>query len=218
MYEIITQLPYNGFHVKGTLTLPVKAKSLIIFSHGFSNNKLNPLMSKMARSFQQEGFGTLIFNLLDEQNQLPIEHKEIIHLSRGLLTSTNWLRSHSQYRSLDLAYFGSGSGAATAIKTTSHSNSIVKTVVSLSGRLDLIKEDLKNVSCATLLIVGELDFRVVKINKQALKHLDVQKQLAVVPGASHLFEEPGKIKKAAQIATSWFRKQLSHIQDLEYRI
>lgn len=201
MYEIIPQLPYYGFHAKGTLTLPVKAKSLIIFSHGFNSTLPNLHEHQMAQKFQQEGFGTLIFELLDEHKDLPIEHKEINHLSRGLLI---WLHGHSEYRSLDLAYFGSGSGAAIALKTAAHP-AIVKTVVSLSGRLDLIKEDLKNVSSPTLLMVGELDFQLVKINKQALKHLEVQKQRAVVPGASHLFEEPGKTKEATRIATLWFK-------------
>lgn len=208
MYEIIMQLPFNGFHVKGTISLPVKVKSLIIFSHGYGSSQLSPHEHKLDLHFQKMGFGTVVFDLLDE-HRLPSNYKNIDLLSQGLLTATNWLHGHSEYRDLDIALFGSGTGAAAAVKAATELKSVVKTIVSLSGRLDIVKEDIPDVICPTLLVVGELDFQLVNINRQALKHLKGPKQLAVVPGASHLFEEPGKIEEAGNITSSWFKKYLA---------
>lgn len=208
MYEIIMQLPFNGFHVTGTLALPVKAQSIIIFSHGFGSAANSPHEQEIAREFHKEGFGTLIFDLLDQHEELPDSYKDIELMSRGVLTSTNWLHGHSQYRSFDLAILGSGTGGAIALKAATQLGPYIKTVVSLSGRLDLIKEDLSRVPCPTLLISGELDFQTTNINRKALEKLKTKKQLAVIPGASHLFEEPGKTKEAARIAISWFKKYL----------
>lgn len=210
MYEIIMQLPFNGFYVKGTLALPVKAKSIIIFSHGFGSTFKSPHEQKIAKKLQQEGFGTLVFDLLDQHEELPDEYKDLGLLSRGLITSTEWLHGHSEYKSMDLAFLGSGRGGATALKAaTKLGGSVVKAVVSLSGRLDLVRKELSKVPCPTLLIVGELDFQGVNINRDGLKHLKSQKQLAVIPGASHLFEEPDKTNEAAHIAISWFKKYLT---------
>lgn len=220
MYEIITQLPFNGFQIKGTLTFPVKAKSLVIFSAGLGSIHGSPHEQKMARKFQDEGFGTLLFDFPEKHERQSGDRENIDMLSQGLFTTTSWLNNHSEYKSFELAYFGSGTGAATALKTACDiGESLIKTVVSLSGRLDLVKEILPKVPCPTLLIVGELDFKLVKFNKQATKHLKVENKLAVVPGASHLFEEPGKRKEAAGIAASWYKKHLSYeVQNLEFRI
>lgn len=210
MYEIIMQLPFNGFHIKGTLALPVKAKSIIIFSHGFGSTYRSPHELKIAEQFQQAGYGTLIFDLLDQDEHLPDNYKDIGLLSRGLLISTNWLNGHSEYRLLDLAYFGSGIGSATALIAAMQLGSVIKTVVALSGRLEIVKTDLQRIPCPTLLITGELDFEGVNINRKALKCLRTQAQLAIVPGASRHFEEPGKTNAAARIAISWFQKYLQH--------
>lgn len=209
MYEIVIELPFNGFKVKGILSLPVQARDLIIFSHGFGRFMTTPHEHHLALKFQQEGYGTLVFDLLDEHDELPSDYKNIDLLSRGLLTSTNWLHNHSEYSSLNLAYFGSGTGAATAIKAAAKLGNTIKTVVSLSGRLDLASKELAKIECPVLLIVGELDFQTVNINQHALQRLKTKNQLAVVPGASHLFEEPDKINKAANITVSWFKKYLS---------
>jgi len=209
MYEIVIELPFNGFKVKGILSLPVQARDLIIFSHGFGRFQTTPHEHHLALKFQQEGYGTLEFDLLDEYDEFPSDYKNIELLSRGLLTSTNWLHNHSEYRSLNLAYFGSGTGAATAIKAAAKLGNTIKTIVSLSGRLDLASKELSKVKCPALLIVGDLDFQIVNINQHALQRLKTKNQLAVVPGASHLFEEPDKINEAAKIAISWYRKHVA---------
>lgn len=209
MYETFMQLPFDGYHVQGKITLPVKAQSLIIFSHGHGRSILMPHEHRLAVAFQQQGFGTLVFDTLDNHENIPEESIGIHLLSRGLLTSTNWLHNHSEYHSLKLAYFGFGTGAAAALKTASELGEKIKAVVSMSGRLDLLKsEELSGVQCPTLLISGELDFKIGRINQKALQILNGEKQLAVIPGASHLFEESDKLNKAAHISASWYKKHL----------
>lgn len=213
MYEINIQLPFNGYHTEGKLCLPVKAQSLILFSHGYGRSSLMPHEQHLALKFQQEGFGTLIFDTLDVHKDIPHNKKGLKLLTQGLLTSTQWLHSHSEYESLDLAFLGSGTGAATALKAASElPSSVVKAIVSLGGQLDLVKTSLNKISCATLLIAGELDFRTLEINKQALDRLKTPKQLAIIPGASHLFDEPDKLNTASNISVSWFKKWLKQSQ------
>lgn len=209
MYEIIMDLPFNGFHVKGVLSLPVRAKSIVIFSHGFGSAFLAPHEQTIAHLLQKEGIGTLVFDLLDEKDDLPNRYKDIDLLSRGLITATNWLHGHSDYRSLDLAFLGSGTGAAIAVKAADKLGFAIKAAILLSGRLDLVREELSQSPTPLLMITGEYDFQCVKLNKEALNKIKAPKQLAIIPGASHLFEEPGKTNEAARIAISWLAKYLA---------
>ena len=167
-----------------------------------------PHEQRLAVSFQQEGFGTLVFDTLDSQEELPDNGRDVELYSKGLIASTNWLHSHSEYRSHKLAYFGSGSGAATALKAAVEMGPAIKSVVCLSGKFEQVKSCLPRVESPTLLIAGELDFNLIADNRHALDRLKVPKQLAVIPGASHLFEEPDKLNEAARIAVSWFKKHL----------
>ena len=208
MYEIKMTLPFNGYYVEGKLTLPVKAKSLIIFSHGYGRSVTMPNEHRLAVGFQQEGFGTLVFDTLDAQEELPDNSRGFELFGKGLIASTNWLHSHSEYRSLNLAYFGSGSGAATALKAAAEMGTAIKSVVCLSGKFERIQSYLPKVKSPTLLIAGELDFNLIADNRLALGRLKVPKRLAVIPGASHLFEEPDKLNEASRIAVSWFNKHL----------
>lgn len=208
MYQINLQLPFDGFHVKGTMTLPVQADSLIILSHGYGHSHLIVHEHRLALKLQQEGFGTLVFDLLDEHEELPASFGDPGVASEGLIASTNWLHSHSEYHSLKLGLLGSGTGAATAVTAAAELGTGIKAMVLLSGRLDLAKAALPKIKSPTLLITGELDFQTVNINKYAQKHLKVPNQLAIVPGASHLFEEPDKLNEAAHIAVPWFKKYM----------
>jgi dienelactone hydrolase len=209
MYEITMQLPFDGHHVDGKLTLPVKAKSMIIFSHGFGRSSLMPHEHRMALAFQQAGYGTLVFDTLGDYKDLSDSPRELEYLSKGLLAATNWLHSHSEYNLLDIAYCGNGTGAGPALRAASELGEAIKAVICLGGRIDLEKTQLSEVSVPTLLIVGELDFETVGKNKKALSKLNSPKQLAVIPGASHLFEEPDKLNETAHIAVSWYRKYLA---------
>jgi len=204
MYEIISQLPFNGFHVKGTITLPVKTKSLIILSHGFTSSKHVPHEAIFAKKFQEAGFGTVVLNF--PEHELQWDEQNIDLLTNGLLTSTNWLHHHSEYRDLNLAYFGTGTGAAVAIKTAIQLNTDIKAIVCLSGRMDLVKKELNQLKAPTMLIAGELDFHTLNINQKSFDRIAAEKHIAIVSGASHLFEEPQKTDEAANIAISWYRK------------
>lgn len=208
MYEIQLQLPFNGFHVKGTMSLPVHTENLIIFSHGYGHSHLISHEHRLALKMQQEGFGTLVFDLLDEHNELPDSFSDPAIASKGLITSTNWLHNHSEYHSLKLGLLGSGTGAAAAVTAAAELGTNIKAMVLLSGRLDLAKTALAKIKSPTLLITGELDFQTVNINKHAQKLLKAPNQLAIVPGASHLFEEPDKLNEAAHIAVPWFKKYM----------
>lgn len=212
MYEIAIRLPFNGFHVNGTLSLPVQAKSLIIFSQGFGNSLLNPQMQKIAQQLQQEEFGTLHLDLPDYGSEPPKGYKNIKLLSHGLVTSTRWLQGHSEYRSMNLAYFGCGIGTAAALGAAGKLGSAIKTVVSLSGSPDLTRQQLSQVSCPVLLIAGELDFQTLTTSKKAIKHFPATTKLIEISEASHLFKDPGKAKEAAYAATRWFKKYLSHVK------
>lgn len=212
MYEITMQLPFNGFHVNGILSLPVQTKSLIIFSQGFGDPLLNPHEQIMARQFHKEGFGTLHLDLLDQNNELPDDYKNVELLSHGLVTSTQWLHGHSEYRSMDLAYFGSGIGAATALNAAGQLGTLIKTVVSLSGSLSLSDQQLSQISCPVLMIAGELDFQGLRVNKKAMKYLQTTKKLIEIPEASRLFKESGKATEAASVTTRWFKRYLSHVK------
>lgn len=207
MYEIIMQLPFNGFHVKGIISLPVQAQSLIIFPHGIDSSHNIPHEAFFAGKFQEAGLGTVVLDMSQEE-AYSSDYHNIDLMSHGLLSLTNWLHHHSEYRDLKLAYFGSGTAAAVAIKAAAQLD-IIGAIVCLSGRLELATKELKHLNVPTMLIAGELDFKTVKVNQKAIEQLEIKKQLAIVPGASHLFEEPRKSDEAAKIAISWFTKQLS---------
>jgi len=206
MYEIILQLPFNGFQVKSTLSLPTNAKSLIVFSHGKDGGNIIPIEEEIAKYLHKEGYATLRYDFLHEYEK---GYKiDIDILSRGLVSSTLWLHDHSEYRSLDIGYLGIGTGAAAAIKAAVQLKAIVTSLMTISGRLDLVEKELTHLKCPVLLIAAELDFQGLKINEKALNKITALKQLAVIPGASRLFEESGRLDEVKEITVDWLRKHL----------
>lgn len=205
MYEQILKLPVDGIYMEGNLTLPVKAKSLVIFAQG--SGEFSSEYETLARHLQQNGFGTLLFQLSNEKEE---SHQKlgIPLLAQRLVALTLWISSHSEYSSLDLAYLGGGRGAAVALKAAAVLSSTIRAVICCGGRTDLVSKDLKKVICPTLLITGELDFHTIKLNKQAMKLLGGTRQIAIIAGASHLFEEPGKLDLVAKDAIAWLEKYL----------
>lgn len=206
MYQIIHQLPFNGFEVTSTLTLPTHAKSLIIFSHSGSSGNVVPIEEKMVKYLQKFGYATLTYDFL---HQYEKGYKiDVETLSRGLVTSILWLHDHSEYHLLELGLFGIAAGAASAFKAAAQLTDIVKAVVTLSARTDLVSQELSQIKCPVLLVTGELDFQGVKMNQQAIKRIGGAKNLAVVPGASRLFDETGKLKEVEHITGNWLQKHL----------
>ncbi|NGP76584.1 alpha/beta hydrolase [Balneolaceae bacterium YR4-1] len=210
MYTSILKLPVENFYLEGEISLPVKAESLIIFSHGSGSSRFSARNNMVARELHKAGFGTLLFDLMSNHEKEDYEKRfNMDLLTRRLVSITLWIYQHSEYTDLDLGYFGSGTGAATALRAAAKLDSMIKAVISRGGRLDLVKdEELKEVKCPTLLIVGELDFHTLKVNRKAFKNMHCTKQLMVVPGASHLIEEPGKMKQVAKGAVTWYSKFL----------
>lgn len=214
MYEIKLQLPFRNFYITGTLVLPVKARSLVIFAHGWGNTSESPHEQTIAKYLQKEGFGTLMFDLMEGNAKQPYNRKDVTLLTEGLLTATQWLNGHSQYQKLHIAYLGSGTGAAVAIEVVNKlPTHIVETIISVSGRVDLVRKELGRISCPSLFIAGELDFQTLNINQHLLKYVKGHKQLAIIPGASHLFEEIGKQEKVAKIISSWLKKYMPAKQE-----
>lgn len=161
----------------------------------------------MAKQFQNAGYATLLCDLLsEEEDSHTFNRFDIDLLSRRLIAIILWLKSHKKYEKLEPVFFGASTGTASALKAASRLDGVVSAIISRGGRPDLVMEYLANVTAPTLLIVGELDMHVLELNKAAYNKLVCPKQLVVVPGASHLFEEPGKSEKVGNVAIQWLNK------------
>lgn len=209
MYKTILKLPVENFFLEGEISLPVKAKSLIIFSHGSGSSRFSPRNRRVAKLLRKAGFGTLLFDLMGKNEKNDYEKRfDLELLTRRLVAITLWIYNHAEYKDLELGYFGSSTGAATALNAAARLDTIIKAVVCRGGRPELVKEQLSEIRCPTLQIVGELDFHALKMNREAAKKLNCPNQVVVVPGASHLFEEPGKMDLVAKDAITWYKKHL----------
>lgn len=209
MYKTILKLPVENFNLEGEVTLPVKAKSIIIFSHGSGSSRFSPRNRMIAKQLRKAGFGTLLFDLVGQNEKNDYEKRlDIELLTRRLVAITLWMYNHSEYKDYDLGYFGSGTGAATALCAAAQLHDLIKAVVCRGGQPDLAAKQLKKVKCPTLFILGELDFHAMKVNRKASEKLNCISQVVVIPGASHLFEEPGKMKLVGKDTVTWFRKYL----------
>ncbi|MFI5137124.1 MAG: dienelactone hydrolase family protein [Sphingobacteriales bacterium] len=190
----------------GELFIPSDAKGIIIFSHGSGSSRFSKRNRQVAKYLQEKGFGTLLFDLLTEdEDQYYYNRFNIDLLAKRLISATQWLESLPEARDTGLCYFGASTGAASALKAAAKLPQI-KAVVSRGGRPDLAADALQNVQAPTLLIVGSLDQEVLQLNKAALRQMTCEKQLKIVEGASHLFEEPGKMEIVSELAFNWFEK------------
>jgi putative phosphoribosyl transferase len=200
-------IPAGHVHLKGDLTIPVQASSIVIFSHGSGSSRLSPRNIHVARILQQAGHATLLFDLLSEEEDSTAEARfNIDLLTERLIHVIEWLTEKREYNHLVPMIFGASTGAASALRAAAILNDLIWAVVSRGGRPDLTGDILKRVTAPTLLIVGELDFSVLNLNRNALQKMQCEKMLAVIPGASHLFEEPGKLDEVAKLASEWFGK------------
>jgi len=197
--------------LEGTLGLPQQAKGVVLFAHGSGSSRLSPRNTYVAGVLQQAGIGTLLFDLLTKEEDQSYQRRfEIELLTRRLVGATRWLMERQELKGTAFGYFGASTGAAAALQGASLLGAVIKAVVSRGGRPDLAIPYLDKVVSPTLLIVGERDGQVLQLNKQALAHLATEKELSVVPGATHLFEEPGTLEQAATLAKNWFIRYLSH--------
>ena len=205
----------NSVELEGDLELPPSANSIVLFAHGSGSSRLSPRNRFVAQILQHHGIGTLLFDLLTRtEDQDYAMRFDIALLTQRLIAATIWLQARADTQTLPLGFFGASTGAAAALKAAAKMNTAISAVVSRGGRPDLTGEsDLEKVTAPTLLIVGGADYGVIELNQQAFALLQCKKELTLVPGATHLFEEPGTLEQAALHAANWFLTYLRRVQD-----
>jgi len=202
------RIPVLNVELKGDLIIPLKATAIIIFSHGSGSSRLSPRNQMVANYLQEKKFGTLLFDLLTEAEDSDYQNRfDIELLTKRLIAASEWLAEQPAAKDCRFGYFGASTGAASALKAAAYKEKI-EAVVSRGGRPDLALSSLASVNAATLLIVGEMDHDVLQLNKEAYMQLNCEKKLEIIEGATHLFEEPGKMEKVSMLAASWFEKYL----------
>lgn len=194
----------------GQMVLPEVAHGLVIFSHGSGSSRFSPRNNFVAQQLQRRGIGTFLFDLLTEEEDKDYSQRFNIELlSQRLLQVTKQVVKLKDVKRLPVGYFGASTGAASALYAASVLLNRISAVVSRGGRLDMAMEQLPAVKAPTLLIVGGLDSEVIKLNEKAFNKLSGIKQLEIIDGATHLFEEPGTLEQVAKLAGDWFTQYLS---------
>jgi putative phosphoribosyl transferase len=207
--EELVHIPIDSIKLEGSLALPRQSPGLVVFAHGSGSSRFSPRNNFVARVLREAGIGTLLMDLLTEEEDEVYQTRFNIHLlSERLLLATSWLQKQPPTKDLLIGYFGASTGAAAALKAAAVVGSKIGSVVSRGGRPDLAEEALSRVQSPTLLIVGGNDDIVIKLNREAYAKLKGKKQLVIVPGATHLFEEPGTLEEVARLATNWFKQYL----------
>jgi putative phosphoribosyl transferase len=206
------EIPSNGVVLEGILTKPEKVCGVVAFVHGSGSSRLSPRNREVAAALQAAGFVTLLFDLLTaeeyRQDLFSAEYRfNIPLLARRLTGSLDWLRSDPAIAALPLGLFGASTGAAAALSAAAH-DTAVRAIVSRGGRPDLAREVLADVKAPTLLIVGEFDREVLRLNQLAAERLICEHRIEIVAGAAHLFEEPGTLEQVAHLAVRWFVRWL----------
>jgi putative phosphoribosyl transferase len=206
MVQTEVQIPADGHQLKGTLSLPAECQSIVVFAHGSGSGRFSPRNQFVAHTLQTAGIGTLLMDLLEEDEEDDREKVFDIELLAGRLQSAaDWLGRQGETRACRLGYFGASTGAAAALVAAARRPQEIDAVVSRGGRPDLAADCLGRVKAPTLLIVGGNDDVVIALNEEALAMLRCPKQLVVIPGATHLFPEPGALEEVARLAANWFR-------------
>lgn len=211
--SVTLQIPAGEVMLAGDLEIPEKARGLVLFAHGSGSSRLSPRNQAVAEILRDAGMATLLFDLLTPDEE--IEDAASAHLrfdigllSRRLAIVTEEIADDPHSRNLGLGYFGASTGGAAALRAAAALGWTIGAVVSRGGRPDLAGDALAYVKAPTLLIVGERDEDVLRLNESAYAQLRCEKSLAVVPRATHLFQEPGTLDEVARLAAAWFRKHL----------
>ncbi len=211
----IVQIPTDGIKLEGALVIPAGAQDIVLFAHGSGSSRHSPRNNFVAQMLQSAGMGTLLMDLLTPREDATYETRfDIDLLTQRLEGATQRLRELPETRLLRIGYFGASTGAAAALQAAATLGTSIGAVVSRGGRPDLAMSALDRVQSPTLLIVGGLDDVVIDLNRQAYDKLTAEKHLVIVPGATHLFEEPGTLQEAAHLAADWFKRYLGGKQHL----
>jgi putative phosphoribosyl transferase len=198
-----------GLRLAGDLRLPEPASGLVAFAHGSGSSRLSPRNRQVAAALNEAGFASLLFDLLTTEEELDRANVfDIALLAERLLAVTAWARDEADLSGLAIGYFGASTGAAAALRAAADLGAEVRAVVSRGGRPDLAAERLERVAAPTLLIVGGADRQVLELNEAAARLLRCEHEIAVVSGATHLFEEPGALERVSELAAEWFSRHL----------
>lgn len=204
-------IPVGNGAVQAALSIPLKAHAIVIFSHGSGSSRFSKRNRLVAKYLREKNFGTLLLDLLTEEEDKFYNNRfDIALLSKRLTGATEWLERLPAAKQCRIGFFGASTGAASALKAAAAMHKIAA-VVCRGGRPDLAMNVLPQVSAPTLLIVGSLDEEVLELNKAAYSQLDCVKKLEIVQGATHLFEEPGKMEIVSELAANWFQKYLTGV-------
>ena len=202
-------IPLSSVTLKGDLIIPENARGIVIFSHGSGSSRFSSRNRMVAELIQKQNIGTFLFDLLTEEEDEIYENRfNIDLLSDRLIETTQWLMDYKSTTDLPIGYFGASTGAASALRAAAYFKKKIKAVVSRGGRPDLAFTELPQVTAPTLLIVGGLDVAVIGMNKMAYGQLESVKEIKIIPGATHLFEEPGKLLEVADLAIVWYKRHL----------
>jgi putative phosphoribosyl transferase len=208
-------VPAGTVRLDGDLWLPAGSGGVVIFAHGSGSSRHSPRNRFVAQALRQVGLGALLLDLLSAEEEQEDAHTgrlrfNIDFLANRLLAATQWLQEQPPTRPREVGYFGASTGAAAALQAATQVPQTVKAIVSRGGRPDLAERFLGQVTTPTLLVVGGNDWPVIEVNESALNRLAArQKQLIIIPGATHLFEEPGALDEVARLATEWFSRYLT---------
>jgi putative phosphoribosyl transferase len=200
------KIPVGKIELFGDLNIPPQAASLVLFAHGSGSSRQSPRNQFVARYLEKKKLATLLFDLLTQEEEAIDDATrelrfDIPFLAKRLIAATLWAGKQT---TLPICYFGASTGAAAALVAAAELGSRIKAVVSRGGRPDLALDALPKTTSPTLLIVGGADYGVIELNTQALAKLNCEKKLEIVPGATHLFEEKGKLEIVAKLAADWF--------------
>lgn len=207
----LERIQVGQVHIEGMLEVPGNANSIVLFAHGSGSSRHSKRNNYVARVLQNSGIATLLMDLLtpEEDANYPTRF-DIPLLTHRLLAATQWIKIEPQTKHLPIGYFGASTGAAAALQAAAASNGEIGAVVSRGGRPDMAGiNNLESVKSPTLLLVGGWDDEVIALNRDAYEHLHCTKELIIIPGATHLFSEPGTLEEVARQAALWFEKYLT---------
>ncbi|MEN8123747.1 MAG: alpha/beta family hydrolase [Bacteroidota bacterium] len=204
------KIQIDSISLKGNLRITDKSKGMILFSHGSGSSRLSTRNNYVANLLFENGFSSLLFDLLTEQEDLIYENRFNIELlTKRLLKVTEWVSEYDETKHFSIGYFGSSTGAASALRAAAQLDKRVKAIVSRGGRPDLAMKILNKIKIPTLLLVGGDDHMVIDLNKKAQAEISGICELKIIEGASHLFSEPGKLEIIAKHTSDWFDKYLN---------
>jgi dienelactone hydrolase len=207
------RIEHGAIALTGELRVPTGAAGIVLFAHGSGSSRHSARNKHVARAIREAGVGTLLFDLLTREEEAVDDYRrhlrfDIELLAGRLVSATAWVAAGAETRHLRIGYFGASTGGAAALVAAARLGPVIGAVVSRGGRPDLAGEALGRVESPTLLVVGGLDDAVLRLNEEAYARLLCAKQLEVVPGATHLFDEPGALDEVSRLAAEWFARHL----------